>query len=83
MSVAIFRETRRDVHGRPRGREIVGMYRQGHRFMCCRRWAAGSRWRLVRRYAHLSSEHQAQYVNRMADNLRVVESEAGAAVQLR
>ena len=37
---------------------------------------------MVRCYAHLSSEHLTPYVNRMC-NLRVVESEAGATIQLR
>ena len=41
---------------------------------------------MVRRYAHLSSEHLAEYVDRMSGGLRVVEAENGkdvATIQLR
>lgn len=35
---------------------------------------------MVRRYAHLSSEHLAGYVDRMSGGLRVVEPENGKVV---
>jgi integrase len=37
---------------------------------------------MVRRYAHLSSEHLAQYVNRMSSGLQTVNSEVAATIQL-
>ena len=38
---------------------------------------------MVRRYAHLSSEHLAEYVERMSGRLSVVNSEKTATIQLR
>ena len=38
---------------------------------------------MVRRYAHLSSEHLAEYVNKMSDTLRELKPEGVATIQLR
>jgi len=38
---------------------------------------------MVRRYAHLSSDHLVEYVDRMSDSLKVVNESEGVTNQLR